>query len=254
MRAETPTFRRKLLPAAIAICAAQMSMVQAEEASRPNTLEEVIVTAQKRAQSVQDIAGSVSAVTADSLEKSNTSNFSDLGKVSAGIEIAGNDDGFNNSVRIRGVGNNSFTPSIRPAVGIFIDDIPLIRNEAAFNNLMDIERIEVLKGPQSTLFGKEVSGGAISLHTKKPHTEEIEGSLEANVGSRGLFETRGVVNLPVSDSVAVRVSAYDTNKDGHITNIVNDKEQNYNSHGGRLSGFWEINDSWQMDIGYENSR
>ncbi|MGI9273953.1 MAG: TonB-dependent receptor [Endozoicomonas sp.] len=254
MRAETPKFRRQLLPVAIALCAAQMSSAQAEEASQSNTLEEVIVTAQKRAQSVQDIAGSVSAVTADSLEKSNTSNFSDLGKISAGVEVAGNDDGFNNSVRIRGVGNNSFTPSIRPSVGIFVDDVPLIRTEAAFNNLMDVDRIEILKGPQSTLFGKEVSGGAISLHTKKPHTEEIEGSLEANVGNRGLFETRGVVNLPVSDVMAVRVSAYDMNKEGFITNIVTDKKQSFNGQGGRLSALWEINDNWQADISYETHK
>ena len=138
-------------------------------------LEEVIVTAQKRQQTIQDVPASVAAISSEMLERTNTTNFTDLGKITSGVTINGGQDGFGNIIRIRGVGNNSFAPAIRPAVGIFIDDMPLASTEAAFNNLADIQRIEILKGPQSTLFGKEVSAGAIALTTKRPDTAVMDG-------------------------------------------------------------------------------
>ena len=104
-------------------------------------LEEVIVTAQKREQTIQDVPASVAAISTEMLERTNTTNFTDLGKITSGVNINGGQDGFGNIIRIRGVGNNSFAPAIRPAVGIFVDDMPLASTEAAFNNLADIERI-----------------------------------------------------------------------------------------------------------------
>ena len=98
-------------------------------------LEEVIVTAQKREQSLQDIPASVAAITSESLAFTSTQNFDDLGKITSGITLTGGADGFGGTIRIRGVGNNAFAPAIRPSVGIFVNEVPLISLESAYNNL-----------------------------------------------------------------------------------------------------------------------
>ncbi len=143
-------------------------------------LEEMIVTAQKRQQTTQDIPATITALNSEFLDKTATKNFNDLSQITPGITIAGNADGFGKQIRIRGVGTNSYTPAIRPSVGIFIDEIPLIEPASAYNNMADIQRIEILKGPQATLFGKGVSSGAISLFTKRPYTDTTEGYVEAS--------------------------------------------------------------------------
>jgi len=114
-------------------------------------LEEILVTAQKRDQTLKEIPGSVVVIGEETLDRTVTYTFADLGSQAPGIEIKGDSDGFGKSVRVRGVGTNAFSAQISPSVGFFIDDIPLINLESAFNNLIDIERVEVLKGPQSTL-------------------------------------------------------------------------------------------------------
>lgn len=182
-------------------------------------LEEVIVTAQKRQQTVQDVPSSVAAFSEDMLAKSQTRNFDDLSQIASGIEITASGDGFGSIIKIRGVGNNAFAPSIRPAVGIFLDDIPLASSEAAYNNMADIARIEVLKGPQATLFGKEVSAGAISLYTKRPDTESAEGYVEGNFGNYDRAEYRVGGNLPISENFAARASIYHNESEGYVKNL-----------------------------------
>ena len=215
-------------------------------------LEEVIVTAQKREQTIQDVPASVAAISADMLERTNTTNFTDLGKITSGVTINGGQDGFGNIIRIRGVGNNSFAPAIRPAVGIFIDDIPLASTEAAFNNLADIERIEILKGPQSTLFGKEVSAGAIALTTRRPDTDMMEGYVEGNFGTDNLQEYRIGGNLPLGDMFAVRASLYHNERDGMIDNITTGTEMGeYDKDGVRIRVLFEPSADFSAILTYE---
>ena len=215
-------------------------------------LEEVIVTAQKREQTIQDVPASVAAISADMLERTNTTNFTDLGKITSGVTVNGGQDGFGNIIRIRGVGNNSFAPAIRPAVGIFIDDIPLASTEAAFNNLADIERIEILKGPQSTLFGKEVSAGAIALTTRRPDTETMDGYVEGNFGTDNLQEYRIGGNLPLGDMFAVRASIYHNERDGLIDNITTGTEMGeYDKDGGRIRVLFEPSADFSAILTYE---
>ena len=182
-------------------------------------LEEVLVTAQKRTQTVQDVPSSVAAFSEEMLDKSNTRNFGDLGKIASGLTMTPSGDGFGSIIKIRGVGNNAFAPAIRPSVGIFLDDIPLSSTEAAYNNMADIERVEILKGPQATLFGKEVSAGAISLYTKRPDTQTTDGYIEGNFGNQGLQEYRVGGNLPLGNQFAVRASVYNNQRDSIVKNI-----------------------------------
>jgi iron complex outermembrane receptor protein len=216
-------------------------------------LEEVLVTAQKRSQTVQDVPSSVTAMSEEMLEKSNTRNFSDLSKITSGLEITGGSDGFGMVIRIRGVGTNSFAPAIRPAVGIFMNEVPLASPEAAYNNMADIERVEVLKGPQSTLFGKEVSSGAISLFTKRPSTEGIDGYIEGNFGNLGLQEFRLGGNLPMGDMFAIRASIYSNQRDGYIDNITLDDDMGeIDAEGVRARLGWEPTDNFEAILSYEN--
>ena len=215
-------------------------------------LEEVIVTAQKREQTIQDVPASVAAISSEMLERTNTTNFTDLGKITSGVTINGGQDGFGNIIRIRGVGNNSFAPAIRPAVGIFIDDIPLASTEAAFNNLADIQRIEILKGPQSTLFGKEVSAGAIALTTRRPDTAVMDGYVEGNFGNKNLQEYRIGGNLPLGDMFAVRASLYHNERDGLVDNITTGEEMGeYDKDGGRVRILFEPSDDFSAILTYE---
>jgi iron complex outermembrane receptor protein len=222
-------------------------------------LEEVIVTAQKRSQTVQDVPSSVAAFSEEMLDKSNTRNFGDLGKLAAGMTLTPSGDGFGSIIKIRGVGNNAFAPAIRPSVGIFLDDIPLGATEAAYNNMADIERIEVLKGPQATLFGKEVSAGAISLYTKRPDTEAMDAYVEGNFGNNELVEFRVGGNLPIADSFAVRASVYKNDRgnirDNLSSNAAGVKQRDggeLDALGFRLRGLWEPTDTFSATLGYEN--
>ncbi len=230
-------------------------------------LEEVLVTAQKRTQSVQDVPSSVAAFNEEMLDKTNTRNFGDLGNIASGLTITPSADGFSSIIKIRGVGNNAFAPSIRPAVGIFLDDIPLGSTEAAYNNMADIIRVEVLKGPQSTLFGKEVSAGAISLYTKRPDTQSMDGYIEGNFGNLGLQEYRLGGNVPIGDTLGLRVSGYSNKRNATTKNIATKNEAlpgeqdasgGRATDGGKLDAFgyrtrllWEATDTFSATLGYE---
>ena len=216
-------------------------------------LEEVIVTAQKRQQTLQDVPVSVAVITEDSLGKTITNNFNDLTKITSGLTLTGAQDGFGGIVRIRGVGNNSFVPAIRPSVGIFLNEIPLGEPQMAYNNLADIERIEVLKGPQATLFGKEVSAGAISLYTRKPSIEEADAYIETNIGNLGLVETRGGGNVPLFGEAALRFSGYYNERDGVVDNIIvpQDGGGEYEQSGFRAHLLYELTENLNLTLGYE---
>ena len=216
------------------------------------TLEEVVVTAQKRQQTAQDVPSSVAAISEEMLNLTNTRDFSDLNNITSGITITGGADGFGKVIRIRGVGTNSFVPAIRPAVGIFLNEVPLGAAESAYNNMADIERIEILKGPQATLFGKEVSSGAISLFTKRPDTEVMDGYIEGNFGNFDRQEYRLGGNLPLSDQFAIRASAYHNERDGLIENIVTGNDDGANEADGyRARLLWEASPSFNAILSYE---
>ena len=249
------TMQMKPLSLAIAAISMSSAMLSSGVLAQSETvrLEEIVVTAQKRQQTVQDVPSSIAALDEQLLNKTNTTNFDDLGKISSGLNISAQQDGFSNIIRIRGVGTNTFTPAIRPAVGIFVDEIPLVRTEAAFNNLADIQRIEVLKGPQATLFGKEVSSGAISLFSKRPHTDSVEAFGELNAGNNDLVELRGGFNLPLTDSLGLRASAYDTEKSADSKNILTGKSPDINANGFRVRLLWEPSSEFNAIVTYEEN-
>jgi iron complex outermembrane receptor protein len=235
---------------------AAVEVAQAGDAgdSKPRQIEEIVVTAQKREQTLQDVPVAVSAITENSLQQTNTTGLSDLGKIASGITVTARSGGIGNTVRIRGIGNNRYSEAIRPSVGIFIDDVPIPRLDTAFTNLADMERIEVLKGPQATLFGKEVSAGAIVLHTKKPSTAGYEGYANLNLGrgtEQRLEEYRLGVNVPLGEMLAFRMSGYFTKSREGIENITDGEKMQTEANGLRARLLFQPTDDLEAIVSYD---
>ena len=179
-------------------------------------IEEVIITAQKREQSLQDVPLSVQALGADQLKQNSVNTISDISNLTPGLSIGGSQQtGGAAEISVRGVSTLTISAGLDASTPTYLDGVflasPLILRE-----LSDIARIEVLRGPQGTLFGRNAAAGAISVTTTAP-TDEFEGSLELGYGSDDLFTARGVVNIPLTDSLRLRTSFAGRNRDGSIS-------------------------------------
>ncbi len=182
----------------------------------------IIVTATLRERSLQDIPLSVTALGGDALENAAVTNVESLQFSVPGLNITTSaGSGFQSSVRIRGVGTSSTNIGFEGSVGIFIDGVYRPRAGTSLGDFADVERIEVLRGAQSTLFGRNTTAGAISVITKKPELDEFSGSARATVGNFDRVQLRGIVNVPiVQDEMAFRFSADYNKRDGFLQNLI----------------------------------
>ncbi|MCY4364129.1 MAG: TonB-dependent receptor [Gammaproteobacteria bacterium] len=186
-------------------------------------LEEIIVTAEKRSESLQDLSQAVTALSGEDIDDRNITSFVDLSSIAPGVTVAKN-EGFKTVIAIRGVGNEANQNAIaNPSVSYHLDGIYVASPFALHTDFLDLERIEVLRGPQGTLFGQNSTGGAINVITQAPDTEEFSGKADITVGNYSLIRARGSVNVPVSDTVALRASIASHNHDGFSRNIVVDQ-------------------------------
>lgn len=211
---------RTILPAVI--CASIALDGIAQESS--SLLEEIIVTAEKRSESLQDLSQAVTALSGEDIDNRNITTFVDLSSIAPGVTVAKN-EGFKTVISIRGVGNETNQNAIaNPSVSYHLDGIYVASPYALHTDFMDIERIEVLRGPQGTLFGQNSTGGAINVITKAPDTGEFSGKADITAGNYNLIRARGSVNLPISDTVALRASIATHNHDGFSRNVTLDQE------------------------------
>ena len=181
-------------------------------------LEEVVVTAQKREQSQQDVPVAITSHSALALEKARITDLVDLSDVTPGLsaESIGLRSPF---IFMRGTGSGSFDIGSDPSVSVFIDELYIPRFSAMQFGLADVERVEVLKGPQGTLFGRNTSGGAISVVSQKP-TEDLSGNVSFNIGNKNYYALSSSVNGALSDNVLGRISLTTTARDGWVENTV----------------------------------
>ncbi len=179
------------------------------------TLEEIIVTAQKRAESAQDVPIAITALDAAVLERNQIENVTDLSSFVPNLQF-GN---FSSTATaaIRGIGYTNTTAGGDPGVALHLDGVYIGRPIATVFRVWDLERMEVLRGPQGTLYGRNTTGGSINFITKRP-TDEFGGQIDVGFGEFDHYQVRGVLNLPLSDSVAARVSAAVDNADGYQEN------------------------------------
>ena len=207
--------------AGLALVAAVLtSPVLASEA----VIEEIVVTATKRAESVQDVAVAVNAVDVATIEALRIDEFSDITRISPSLTVNRGDWATNSGFSLRGIGTNVFSINIEPSVAIVVDDVPLVRSSQAFSDLLDIERIEVLRGPQSTLFGKNASAGVVNVVTQSPG-EEFDFRFRGGYTTDDEFNVGLTAGGPLSDAVGFRLSGFvKEREDGHIDNITTGEE------------------------------
>jgi iron complex outermembrane recepter protein len=192
----------------------------AEEAQ--GGIQEIIVTAQKRSENVQNVPIAISAFTAEALSERAVTSVASLSNIAPNVTLdAGTPFSGSSAVLsayIRGIGANDFAFNIDPGVGIYLDGVYLARSVGANQELPDVERVEVLKGPQGTLFGRNTIGGAISIVTHDPGTEfRFKGDITA--GRFGLIQTRGTVDIPLADSLSSSFSFATKNRKGYLKRI-----------------------------------
>ena len=213
-------------------------------------LEEVIVTAQKRAESVQDIPIAVSAFGSEELAAMDAKGFEAIVLRTPGLSGSGDAD-TQNVLTIRGIGTGAFSPGADNSVGTYFNEIPLSRNIGGMGYL-DIERVEVVKGPQGTLFGRNTSSGAISVTNQFAITGDNTLSLRGALGDEGqeLYEVTG--NWSVTDTFALRLAARHDERDGTYVNDVTGDELNGRDHDQYRIGFtWDATDAFTVNFYYD---
>lgn len=205
--------------------AAAPASAPSTEASPTTNLNRVVITATKREQTLQDVPISVSVTNRDTIEKSHIVDLIDLQSVVPSFKAQQlNAVGQTNFI-IRGFGNGAGNSGIESSVGVFVDGVYRSRTSSALDDLPEIERIEVLRGPQSTLFGKNVSAGAINIVTARPQFT-FGGTASVDFGNYDLRQQRVSITGPLSESVAVRVSASNNQRDGYLINDVTGNDVN----------------------------
>jgi len=209
--------RNTLSTLSVAIAATLSSGASAESA--PFVFEEVLVTAEKRSESLQDLSQAITVLDGDDLDTQQISSFVDLSAIAPGVNIAKN-EGFKTVITIRGVGNEANQNAIaNPSVSYHLDGIYVASPFALQTDFLDLERIEVLRGPQGTLFGQNSTGGAINVITQAPSLDDSFGKADLTLGDYGLVKARAAYNLPLSDTLAVRASLISNTRDGFTDNL-----------------------------------
>lgn len=182
-------------------------------------LEEVVVTATKTSASLQDVPVAVNAFNAETIQEAGINNANDLAIMTPSLTVTSNSSPFNTKLAIRGIGTSQNDPALEPSVGLFVNGVFMGRSGLGMSDLTDIERIEVLQGPQGTLYGKNTNAGLISVFTKRPSFEGVEGYIEATAGNYNKTQLTVAVTGPISDTVAYRLSGNTHQHDGYYDNV-----------------------------------
>ena len=196
---------------------AQGTTDTAPEAASDQAPSEIVVTAQKRTERLQDVPLAVSVISGAALAARGGVNIESAQYLVPTLNFRKSGAAINQSLFLRGVGTSTFSIAGEPSVSTVVDGVVYSRAGEAFSDLVDIERIEVLRGPQGTLFGKNASAGVVNIVTKDP-TREFGGSLEAGYADRNEYRGRAVVNLPFGEDGGLRVTGFYSKYDGNIFN------------------------------------
>lgn len=190
-------------------------LASAAHAQSNMEIEEVVVTAERREETAQRTPLAITALSADQLEKQGVRTVTDLTTVVPGVQIGS--VGGSVEIAVRGIGSTNNTEVGDPAVAFNVDGVYMARPRSAAGLFFDLDRTEVLRGPQGTLYGRNATAGSLNVITKKP-TSEYEANAQLELGNYSLIRASGAVNLPVSDKVAVRAAFQTAKRDGYTNN------------------------------------
>ena len=209
--------------------APQTAFAQSADAADSGDVEAdtpvIIVTAQGRAQELADVPVAISAVSAETLENSGTTDIRELNQVAPSLLVSSTGNEANGSARIRGIGTVGDNPGLESSVAVFVDGVYRSRSGNALSELGPIDRIEILRGPQGTLGGRNSSAGMLNIFTAPP-SFAFEGHASASFGNFNALRFEGGVNAPLSDSIAARIDGVWFQRDGFYTDVTNDTDVN----------------------------
>ncbi len=239
-------FVHKAMPLAIAMAlgaSAQAVALQADSADSKQ-IEEVIVTATKRAADIQDVSVAVTAVSGDQLKLGGVDDLTRLDGLVPGMQFG--QSGEEVRLAIRGTRTNNVGSEAEQVVGIFEDGVYVPTSTQALGSYVDLARVEVLRGPQGTLYGRNTFGGTINVVSNAPTTDEVNGYVQVLAGNFDRTKAELAINVPVSDNFAIRYAGMIDKRDGYIENTyidgpeddMNDQDMTYH----RLTAKWDIND------------
>ncbi len=235
------TLSRSLWLAFLFLPAASIQVhAQPGQEAEAAVLEEVIVTARKREESLQDTPISITAFSASSLEEANMVDLRDIGKYTPGMSFTSYGMGSNEAgaIFLRGIGQSDHMVTTDPGVGLYIDGVYVGRNQGAALDLLDLERVEVLRGPQGTLFGKNTIGGAVNVISRKP-TGTAGGHVSLTAGEDGRLNGSVSAEMPLGNQAAVLVSLLSKQRDGVGEQIFTGAETgDEDSVSGRAQLYW----------------
>jgi len=221
-------------------------------------LEEVVVTSRKREESLQDVPVAITAISGRKLEAVQANDISSVASIAPNVNFSfgGAVSGASSAavVYIRGVGQNDFLQTLDPGVGIYVDGVYMGRSVGSVLDLVEPERVEVLRGPQGSLFGRNTIGGAISLVSKEP-SDKKEGFIKALVGADNRYGFQGSLNIPFSKVFKGRVSAKYHNRDGYVDRLLaGDDLGSDNSLGIRANLLYQPNKKFKLKFNFDYTR
>lgn len=207
-------------------------------------LAEIVVTAQKREQSLQAVGTSITAFDGAALQKLGITDVTSIANQTPGMQF--NQYGATITVyNLRGVSQNDFSDHQEAPIAVYSDDAYVASMGALAGSLYDVQRVEVLRGPQGTLFGRNATGGLIHYISEKPKFDS-DGYLQASVGNFGLFQTEGAVNTALSDTLAARGSFSTSYHDGYVKNLIGPSINNEKQYAGRLQFLWKPSEQGEV--------
>ena len=229
------------------------------ESGASEILEELVVTARRREEGLQNAPIAISAYTGETLEYRGVTKLDEITRFVPNLTIENNPSfgGASNSaaIYIRGIGQKEFLPTSEPGVGLYVDGVYIARSVGAILDLIDIERLEVLRGPQGTLFGRNTIGGAINITTVTPEPgDEFGGEIGAAYGTDDRINLRGALNIPMGDTLAARVSVASFQQDGYVDRSDGIDLGNDDTITGRLAVAWRPSDRLSLDFRLDATR
>ncbi len=246
MKVSAPTLVLMIKYFTILIFSSFCYQVLAADTNVPSTsqMEVIEVTAQKRVQSVQDVPMSLHALSSTAFDAFQINQASEVATLVPNVNSTRSISGTSNYY-IRGVGMDGFNLSSVAAVGLYVDDVAIFNPMLANFTLFDIQRVEVLKGPQNTLFGKNTTGGAINFISNSPELHEKSGYGQVTLGNYHQRELDAAINLPANDHLNVRLSGFSHKRDGTVSSVIAGNNSDYNNtnhFGAKVQMAYQFND------------
>lgn len=237
-----------LLAVLLSVAGTSYAQDAAEEEGAAMVLDEVIVTARKREETLQESPVAISALSADALKEAGVANTRDLQQAVPGLNFT--EQGSKNpSIFVRGVGARESNAALDPGVGVYINGIYIPRTDGQLLDTVDTESVQVLRGPQGTLFGKNNTGGAMLITTKQPHNEGFEGYVTTRLGNFGRRDLKASANIPLNDdTLSARVGVNSTKSDGYLENVNGQKYGDEDRLAATARFLWQATDNFSADV------